>query len=249
MEIAAGLWLTASPVGVALAPPSGRGDRLQTALGLALELRLDSPVPKAAAKRPLPPLQQWLPRGGGARFDLALALDYAALGDALGQQLSEQSLEVEGRQVQVAKVGLGTKGGDLVVSARLNGEAPGRLTIMGRPAWDTATGAVRLADLGFVFDADDPEQGLAAGLWYERIQSVLERAANDLLRVRTGKVRDGLQAALTRTLGPALPVGAQVALSDLALRDLKIEIGDAGLRLKGSAGGDLRISVGQGAGK
>ena len=248
MEIYPGLWLTAAPLGVALAPPMGRGDRLHTALGLALDLRLDAGRPKAVAKRPLPPLQPFLPRGEGVRFDLTLALDYAALGDALGRQVAGQPIEVEGKQVQLQGVGLGAKGGDLVVTAQLTGAAPGRLTVMARPAWDSAAGAVRLTDVAFVFDAEDPDQGLAADLFYERIRSALDRAANDLLQARTGQIRDGLQTALARTLGPALPAGAEIDLSGVALRDLSIEVGEAGLRLRGSAGGDLKVSVGPGAG-
>ena len=119
---------------------------------------------------------------------------------------------------------------------------------MARPAWDPAAGAVRLTDVAFVFDAEDPDQGLAADLFYERIRSALDGAANDLLQARTGQIRDGLQTALARTLGPALPAGAEIDLSAVALRYLSIEVGEAGLRLRGSAGGDLKVSVGPGAG-
>jgi hypothetical protein len=254
MEIAPGLWLTASPLGVALAPPMGRGDRLHTALGLALELRLDAGEAKVAAKRPLPPLQPFLPRGEGVHFDLTLAVDYGALGDALGRQIAGPSFEIQGQEVQVQGVEVGAKAGDLVVRARLAGAAPGVLTIMARPAWGPvgdgeegdSAGEVRLADLGFVFEAEDPDQGLAVDLFYERIRSALDRAANDLLKARAGLIREGLQAALSRILAEALPGGtgavAGIDLSGVGLRDLTIEVGDAGLRLRGSAAG--RISVG-----
>jgi hypothetical protein len=116
----------------------GRGDRLHTALGLALDLRLDAGRPKALAKQPLPPLQRFLPRGEGVRFDLTLALDYAALGDALGRQVAGWPIEVEGKQVQLQGVGLGAKGGDLVVTAQLTGAAPGRLSTVPGPLFVTS---------------------------------------------------------------------------------------------------------------
>jgi hypothetical protein len=131
-----------------------------------------------------------------------------------------------------------------VIKAQLAGGAPGRLTIMAMPTWDGATGGLRLTDLGFVFDAEHPDQGLAADLFYERIRSALDQAANDLLQARTGQIRDGLQAALARTLGPALPAGAGIDLSGVKLRDLAIEVGDARLRLTGSAGGNLKVALG-----
>jgi len=88
----------------------------------------------------------------------------------------------------------------------------------------------------------------AADLFYERIRFALDRAANDLIQARTGQIRDGLQTAFARSLGAGLPVGAEINLSGVALRDLNIEVGEAGLRLRGPAGGDLKVSVGQGAG-
>ncbi len=87
----------------------------------------------------------------------------------------------------------------------------------------------------------------AADLFYERIRLALDRAANDLIQARTGQIRDGLQTAFARSLGAGLPAGAEIN-PGVALRDLNIEVGEAGLRLRGPAGGDLKVSVGQGAG-
>ena len=56
------------------------------------------------------------------------------------------------------------------------------------------------------------------------------------MQANTDRLRDGIQAALTRTLGPALPAGAKLDLAGVVLRDLVIEIGEDGLRFKGSAG-------------
>ncbi len=146
----------------------------------------------------------------------------------------------------VEGVGLAAKGGDLVLTLGLTGSVPGQLTIMARPSWDTESGEVRLTDLGFVFDAQQADQDLAAGLFYERILAALDRAVNTLLQANTDRLRDGIQAALTRTLGPALPAGAKLDLAGVVLRDLVIEIGEDGLRFKGSAGGSLQVAVGEG---
>lgn len=246
MEIAPGFWLSATPLALALAPPLGRGDRLHTALGLALDLRLAAGAPPPQARRPLPPLQAFLPRGEGVRFDLSLALDYGALGQAIGGRFAGRTLEIEGQQASIEGVAVAAKGGDLVITAGLTGSAPGKLTIMARPSWDATTGEVRLTDLGFVFDAERTDQDLVAGLFYERIRTALDREVNALLQANTGRLRDGIQAALTRTLGPALPVGAKLDLSRVALRGLAIEVGEAGLRLKGFAGGSLQVTVGEG---
>ena len=246
MEIAPGFWLSTTPLALALAPPLGRGDSLHTALGLAIGLRLAAGAPPLHAKRPLPPLQAFLPRGEGVRFDLSLELDYGGLGQAIGGQIDGRIFEIEGRQVTVEGVGLAAKRGDLVLALGLTGSVPGQLTIMARPSWDSESGEVRLTDLGFVFDAQQADQDLAAGLFYERIRAALDRAVNTLLQANTDGLRDRIQAALTRTLGPALPVGATLDVAGVVLRDLVIEIGEDGLRFKGSAGGSLQVAVGEG---
>jgi hypothetical protein len=118
---------------------------------------------------------------------------------------------------------------------------------MARPAWDAAAGVLRLTDLSFVFDAVDQDQGLAAGLFYERIRSALDRAANDLLQVRTRQMREGIEDGLSRTAGQVLPARFKVALAGSGLRELRVEVGATGMRLSGSAGGDLRVSLGEAA--
>jgi hypothetical protein len=165
------------------------------------------------------------------------------LGEAVGQQLTGKSIEIEGQQVQIAGVTLAPRAGDLVLTAAITGAVPGRLTIMARPAWDGETRAVRLTELGYVFDADQPDQALGLGLYYERIRGVLDRTANDLLQARSAQLRDRLQDALARTLGPALPVGAKVDLSGVTVKDLAIEVAETGLRLRGSAAGNIKVSM------
>ena len=244
MLLSPGIWLTARPLAVALAPPQGQGARLDTALGLALALAVQAGDPPSAGALPLPPLQAFLPRGDGVHFDLPLALNYATLGQALSRQLTGQTIVVEGSTVAIRGLELGAKGGDLVLTVHLAGAAPGVLTLMVRPGWEAKTGSLHLTDLGFVFDAEDPDQALAVGVFYERIRDALDNAANALLRERTGDVRAALQAGLGRVLARAELTGAELDLSGVTLRDLRVEVETAGLRLTGSAGGQVRVRTG-----
>jgi hypothetical protein len=141
--------------------------------------------------------------------------------------------------VEILGLDLGTKGGDLVLTSRVAGTAPGALTLMTRPGWDAKTGSLRLADLGFVFDAEDPDQALAISLFYERVRDALDQAANELLHERSGAVRASIQAALDRVLAQADLPGVGLDLSGVALRDLRLEVGETGLRLNGTAGGQV----------
>ncbi len=243
MPLAPDVWLTARPLAVALAPPQGQGARLDTALGLALDLAVHSGPQPAVGNLPLAPLQAFLPRGDGVHFDLPLALDYPTLGQALSRQLTGKTVAVEGRTVEIRRLELGAKDADLVVTVHLAGAAPGVLTLMGRPGWKAETGSLHLADLGFVFDAEDPDQALAAGVFYERIRDALDQAANALLGEHTGDVRVALEAALGRVLARAELNGVRLDLSGVTLRDLRLEVGTAGLRVIGAAGGQVRVST------
>jgi hypothetical protein len=229
---------------VALAPPQGQGAQLDTALGLALDLAVQAGDPPPAGTLPLPPLQAFLPRGDGVHFDLPLALNYTTLGQALSRQLTGKTITVEGQTVEIRGLELGAKGGDLVVTIHLAGAAPGVLTLMARPGWEAKTGSLHLVDLGFVFDAEDQAQALAVGPFYERIRDALDKAANALLREHTGDVRAALQAALVRVLARAELTGVALDLSGVTLNALRMEVGTAGLRLTGSAGGQVKVRTG-----
>jgi hypothetical protein len=244
MPLVPGVWLTARPLAVGLAPPQGQGVSLDSALGLVLDLAVQAGDPPPAGTLPLPPLQAFLPRGEGVHFDLPLALNYQTLGQALSQQLTGKTVAVKGQTVEIRGLELGAKGGDLVVTVQLAGAAPGVLILMARPSWEAKTGSLHLTDLGFVFDAEDPDQALAVGVFYERIRDALELAANGLLREHTGDVRAALQAALGRVLARADLTGVGLDLSDVTLRDLRMEVGTAGLRLTGSAGGQVKVRTG-----
>ena len=134
-----GIWLKTKPLAVALAPPQGQGMRLDTALGLALNLEVQAGDPPPATAIPLPPLQAFLPRGDGVHFDLTLALDYPTLGQALSHRLAGRTFEIEGQALEIRGLDLGTRSGDLVLTIRIAGATPGVLTLMARPGWDAKT--------------------------------------------------------------------------------------------------------------
>ncbi|HSQ08244.1 MAG TPA: DUF4403 family protein, partial [Chromatiaceae bacterium] len=159
----------------------------------------------------------------------------------LSQRLAGRTLAIEGQSVEILDLDLSTRGGDLVLTIRIAGAAPGVLTLMARPGWNVKTSSLHLADLGFVFDADDPDQGLAVSVFYDRIRDALDRAANELLQERASAVRANLQATLDRVLSQADLTGVGLDLSGVALRDLRLDVGETGLRVNGVAGGQVRV--------
>jgi hypothetical protein len=172
------------------------------------------------------------------RFALGLELDYARVTAALSERLAGQTAEMPGgHRARIDGVRLSAKGEDLVLDAELGGDLAGTLTIMARPGFDVATQSLRLEDVGFLFDAADPDLALMADLFYDRIRRRIETAANGLLAARTRGLRDALAA----TLAEVFPAELAPDLSSLRIAELRLRVGGAGLSVAGTAEGVLKL--------
>jgi hypothetical protein len=238
-ELAPGLWLRLRPLGLALAPPRGAGSRVHTAVWLALRAGLTGESAPAAAPTPLPALLPYQPSRPGLRFSLELELDYPKVSAALAGRLAGQAAEVEGRRARLEAVDLSARGDDLMVDARLSGDLAGRLTIFARPGFDAAAQALRLEDVEFVFDAADANQPLLTDLFHGLIRGRIESEANALLAERT----QGLRSSLAEVLADILPPEVRPDVSGLRVTDLRIGVGEKGLRLSGTAAGNLTLGT------
>lgn len=238
-EVASGLWLDVEPLGLALAPPQGSGSRVQTAVRLAFRAKLAGDVGPERAPLPLPPLVPYRPMKPGLELALGLDLDYPRLSAVLSERLVGETLAVEGRQVQVAGLNLTAKGEDLVLEVGLEGDIAGRLSVLARPGFDGVAQALRLEELGFVFDAADADLGLMTNLFHERIRARIESEANRLLAERS----DGLRDALGALLAKELPSELAPDLSGLRVTALRIGVRETGLALSGSVAGPLRLGT------
>ncbi len=238
-ELTPGLWLHVQPLGVALAPPRGAEARLETSLWIAARLTLSADASPAGPPVPLPPLVPYRRLEPGLRFALSLNLDYADLSRALANRLAGQSLEIQGRTATLDSLVLRAKGEDLVLEARVGGDLAGQLTLIGRPGFDPESGSLTLDGLDYVFDAEDPEIGLAANLFYNAIRDRIQESANRLLAERTAD----LGGALNRLIAGALPAAVRPDLSGLRLGVLTFTVGEAGLGIAGAAEGTLSLGL------
>lgn len=208
------------PLALALAPPWGRGDLLETKLGLVVMLGLGAGLTEPGGLQSLPPLQAFLPRGAGMRFQLDL--DLQALGTHLSGILANQPLQVEGYRIRIGHVDLKGEGSELVLTALFTGDAAGRIEIRARPVFDPAAQRIRLEELDFVLDLQDPDQNL-----------------NELLTARTDGLRDALESALSRSV----PEDLKLDPSSLRLAELGLTLVGSALCLRGIATGSLAVTV------
>jgi hypothetical protein len=237
LEVAPGLWLSARPEGLGIAPPLGQGQRLSAVIGVALRPVLGSSEPAAAPLRPLPPLTLFRPAGGGLRFDLALDLDLADLSAAVAGRLAGQTVEVRDVSLVVEGAELAVAGDRLVLFADIGGEVPGRLDVRGRPELDAETGLIRFADLDFVFDSTHPDTELILALFYERIRERLQQMADEALAQRLAAAQAGLEAQI----GGWLAGRGRVDLSGLRLTALSVDLSEGRIGLSGQAQGQVQV--------
>lgn len=236
-RLAPGLWLHLEPLALALAPPQGSGARVETALWLTFRAALSADPRPRSAGTPLPPLIPYRPSSPGLHLALGLALDYTALSEALSGALGGQTLNLSGRTAVIEALSLSARDEDLVLTATLAGDLPGRLTLMARPGFDAVSQSLRLEQVDFVFDAQDPDLGRLADLFYEPIRARIESGANALLAERMGDLRD----ALVRGLAVALPPSLEADLSGLRIAELVLRPGPGGIGLSGAVQGSLRL--------
>lgn len=236
-ELAPGLWLRVEPLGLALAPPQGTGARVQTAVWLAFRAILAGEAGAVRAPLPLPPLVPYRPMQPGLELSLEVELDYGQISNVLNGGLAGQTLTLEGRQVRLDRLELGAKGPDLILGAELSGEVPGRLTVLARPDFDPVAQTLRLEELAFGFEATDPDQGLLANLFHDRIRERIEAEASRLLAERSLGIKEALGAGLAADLPAALAPD----LSGLRVTELRIAVRETGLGLAGSVAGPLRL--------
>ncbi len=238
-EIMPGMWLHLEPLSLALAPPRGSGSRVQTAVWLSFRAALSADPAPAAQATPLPPFIPYHPASPGLRFNLEIDLDYPGISAALTNSLAGQTANVQGKEARFDGIEFSASGEDLTVVVELGGDLAGRLTITARPGFDAVTQSIRLDAVEFVYDAADPTHWLMASLFYERIRTQIESAANQLLAERTASLR----AAMPQALGQVLPAGLVPDLSELNITALSVRARKQGLTLAGSAEGILTLSA------
>jgi hypothetical protein len=88
VELGENQWLLLSPLGVALSPLAGYGNRLDAKLALILSPEVVTGARPASGLRPLPALGRYYPRVSGLNLQLSIELDYADLGRLMTEQLA-----------------------------------------------------------------------------------------------------------------------------------------------------------------
>jgi len=183
------VWFSMSPDAVSLAPLSGTGQAVTTALVVTARPRITVGAAPAAPLKPLPSLT--LADGSGAiHVPLEVELPFDELSKRATTALAG---EVAGQGITVKAVNVWGVGDSAVVRVDLAGKISGAVFLLGRLGYDTASRSVLINDLNYTIASASKMTSLKAALGAVRIRHALEAAAGH------GKLAVGEQVDMLKT--------------------------------------------------
>ena len=228
-------YLLLRPTGIALGPVSGRGKHIDTRLAVSLQPAMVKGT--ATVRKPLPPLERYIPRSPGLNLRLAVALDFADLNRQLTRAVAGRAFDVNGRKAGIEEVELSGKGDTLRARLALTGELAGAAELETRLAYDAGARRLAMRDLEFDYAPDDFALDFLAKAMHEQIRQGVEDAANRALAAQLELLTERLGA----TLQKIAPEGVTLDMAGLQLSGVQIDIQPQGLRLDATASGAARL--------
>ena len=230
-------WLLLNPMGIALSPLAGHGDRVDAHLAVLMVPKMVTGSEPAPQQRPLPPLLRFYPRSTGLNLRLAVELNYADLNRAMTEQLSGASIDIGGHQAGIEALELGGQGQEIRVNAKLSGDAAGTVMIKANMIFTAEKQQFQLENLEYSYTPEDPLLEPQASLFYGYIRKVLEAAANQQLQQRMNQWKEQLLTVFDKIT----PKYARLDLTSLQLRQVRLSMAEDAVRLNGLASGHIML--------
>jgi hypothetical protein len=219
LEVAPKTWLVLEPVDLAVAPLTGSGLRVQSALTLRARTRLiigDKPsIPPAR----LPALRVETPNGGGIRVPFAIELPYAEANRILTEQFGKKKYKVGGAELGLEDVTLSpARDGRLMITATIDFHG-GRLKnyhglvyLEGTPQFDAATRKLTLTSVDYSIDPKrhNPFVRTADRLAHDSVRKAIAESASWSIAGELERIRGEIDKAITRPLAKNITLHGKI---------------------------------------
>ena len=208
------LWLLMSPSAVSVAPLTGNGAFVNTAVVITARPRVVLGQRPAVVVQPLPALTLARPTEG-FRVPVDVEVPFSALSE---RATAELMAETANTSVRAKRVQIWGVGDTAVVKLDMEGTVNGSLYLTGRFAYDAAARAVRLDDLKYTVQSNDLMSRLKVTLGAPLVRrAVQEATGHGRLDVgaQLDSVRVQLDAQMNRRLAPNATISG-------AVRDVQI---------------------------
>ena len=215
-EIAPRTWLVMEPLDIALAPITGSGLQVTSALSLRTRTRIVVGDRPPIAAKPLPPLRAARDVASGVRvpFDIELSWDEASrlLTESYGGKRYE-NVALESLRLMPGK------GEKIVVEASIDYRGGalkkyhGLVYLEGTPRFDAATSALVLDNLEYSLDPKrhNPFVRIGDRLAHDALRKRLAENARWSLDPQIAAIKTEIERATTRPLAPGIAMRGKVA--------------------------------------
>jgi len=243
-EIAPRMWLVIEPVDVGLAPISGSGLNVASALSLQARTRIVIGERPPIAAKPLPPLRVARDASNGVRvpFDIELSWDEASrlLTENFGGK-SYENVRLESLRLHPGSEGkvrveasIDYRGGGLK-------NYHGLVLLDATPRFEASSNALVLDDLDYALDPKRHSPFLRIGnrLAHDALRQRLAQGARWSIASQISDVQRAIESATTRSLAPGITMHGRVT----SIEPKAIAIRGDGLTIRIVATGDASVDV------
>lgn len=215
LDSASTIWFTMSPDGVSLAPLTGSGPAVNTALVITAHPRVVVGAAPPVDRKPLPSLVlAGQPAGIHVPLDIEVPFD-----DVSRRVTALLSGEIAGKGITVGDINVWGVGDTAVVKVNVKGRLSGALFLVGHVGYDAPARSVLIDNLRFTIESTSKMASIAATLGAPTIRTALD-SATGYGKLSIGNQLDAFKAQLGTQLNRELAPG--VSLSG-GITDVRID--------------------------
>lgn len=216
LELAPGVFLCFHPERIRLAPLATERNVLVLTPEIQARPTLVFGKPDPVALQPLPPLEP-LKDGVKPGFQVRVAADlpFIEATSQLRRQLAGKRFDTEKGSFEILDCAVKGQADKVLLELNLKGKVTGKLSLVGKPRFDEASGTLQLADLDYTLEAKGWITQMGEWLFRSTLKKTLQEKANFLMDRQFKDLRGLVQQGLNRELIPGLKMTG-------TLQDLKL---------------------------
>jgi hypothetical protein len=202
IDSASTAWLVMSPEAVSLAPLTGSGTSINTAVVLRARPRVVVGAKPVADFKPLPSLTLATP-ASGIHVPIEIRVSFDDLSKRMTALLGG---EIAGKGIRVGDISVWGVGDTAIVKVAIEGRMTGSLFLLGRVGYDATARTVLINDLRYTIASSTKMTSIKATLGAIRIRHALDEATGHG-RLAIGEQLDRVKAQFTTQLNRELAPG------------------------------------------
>jgi hypothetical protein len=222
-EVAPKTWLVLEPLDLTVAPLTGSGLRIESALTLRARTRLVVGARPVAGTMPLPPLRVETPAAGGIRVPFDVEVPYAEAGRIITEQFGARKYDVGGAPLALDALTLApAREGRVSIAATIDYRGGGLrkyrglVYLEGTPHFDAATKRMTITNVDYSLDPrrHNPFVRLADRVMHDAVRTAIADSASLSVAPQLAVIRGQIEQAITRPLAKGIRLTGHVDAVD-----------------------------------